>query len=380
MLGVFSRPALPAMVALALLLHALLLLGLPWSRLVRPPAVPAAQRSAQAGIAMTLVVPTTPVPGPIPGPAPPRPVSLPAAPPAAPAAPAVRPSLPPSLPPLGTPSSAIEPVASTEPHPRSETAEPVPATHATHAAHAAPSAEGAPHLPRRWVAGLQPFHAQGQLTRAGREVPVALAWDASATAAGGGNTYRARVRSLDSAVGTPHIDWSSQGQWGPQGAIPERFLSTGRRGAAQAVNFQRDRQRIGFSGPTIERPWVEGAQDRLSLWMQMQAELAAVGPEAAVGGPWVFWVVGIQGDARAWSFAPQWVSPKGGPSGGAIGGAEPAGARPLLRMVHHAAARYDLEMELDWAWTPEPRLVAARWWHRGVAEARWELTLFAEAP
>jgi hypothetical protein len=153
--------------------------------------------------------------------------------------------------------------------------------------------------------------------------------------------------------------------------MPVRFVSTSSKGAAQAVNFQADRRRIGFSGPTFELPWVDGAQDRLSLWMQMQAELSAHGLDAARRSPWVFWVVGVRGDARAWVFTPQLLPVEYGPSEGIPGRA----SSPVLRLAHRGEARFDLEMELDWTWSPEPRLTAARWWHRGAAELPWELSL-----
>ena len=66
---------------------------------------------------------------------------------------------------------------------------------------------------------------------------------------------------------------TSEGDITPQGLAPRRFADKAR--SEQATHFQRDSQRITFSANTPDAALQPGAQDRLSLFVQLGALLAA---------------------------------------------------------------------------------------------------------
>ena len=71
---------------------------------------------------------------------------------------------------------------------------------------------------------------------------------------------------------------TSEGDIGPHGLAPVRFLDQRARRSAQAANFRRDDGRITFSGAGVEWPLLAGSQDRLS-WMIQLAGIAAAEPD-----------------------------------------------------------------------------------------------------
>ena len=102
--------------------------------------------------------------------------------------------------------------------------------------------------------------------------------------------------------GLPVLSWASQGGFDADGLAPERFVDQRRLRDVRAANFQRDKGRITYSGPSIEHPLLRGAQDRLSWMLQLpavlQAEPAAYGPGARIS----MLVAGARGDADVWTF------------------------------------------------------------------------------
>ena len=95
---------------------------------------------------------------------------------------------------------------------------------------------------------------------------------------------------------------TSEGDSGPHGLAPVRFLDQRARRSAQAANFRRDDGRITFSGTGVEWPLLAGSQDRLS-WLIQLAGIAAAEPERLVdGGAITMVVVGARGDAGVWAF------------------------------------------------------------------------------
>ena len=94
----------------------------------------------------------------------------------------------------------------------------------------------------------------------------------------------------------------SQGRIDDAGLAPLRFTDQRARGGLRAANFQRDKNKITFSGPATEYALLPGSQDRLS-WMLQLAAVAAAEPRHMVsGGKVVFHVVGARGDADVWAF------------------------------------------------------------------------------
>ncbi|HEX6704326.1 MAG TPA: DUF3108 domain-containing protein [Albitalea sp.] len=99
------------------------------------------------------------------------------------------------------------------------------------------------------------------------------------------------------------------------GLAPLRYTDWRARRATQAANFQRDKGKITWSGPTTEAPLPAGAQDRLSWMLQIGAVLNAEPQHAVPGGRIVFFVSGAQGDADTWTFRYAGTEDVPGPSG-----------------------------------------------------------------
>lgn len=92
---------------------------------------------------------------------------------------------------------------------------------------------------------------------------------------------------------------TSTGRIGPAGLMPERFADKSR--SEKAAHFDADNLRIRFSNNAPDAPLQPGAQDRLSLFMQLAALLRAR-PEAYAAGQMVDMQVAGTGDAPIWHF------------------------------------------------------------------------------
>ncbi|HYN62507.1 MAG TPA: DUF3108 domain-containing protein [Rubrivivax sp.] len=106
-------------------------------------------------------------------------------------------------------------------------------------------------------------------------------------------------------MGMPVLGSVSRGTIDADGVAPLRLAERRRSRELRAANFQRDSQRITFSGPQTEYPLRPGAQDRLSWMIQLpaivEADAALTQPDARV----TLFVVGTRGDAEAWHFEVQ---------------------------------------------------------------------------
>lgn len=94
----------------------------------------------------------------------------------------------------------------------------------------------------------------------------------------------------------------SRGRIDEAGLAPQRFTDQRLRGGVQAANFQRDKGKVTFSGPSTEYPLLPGTQDRLSWMLQLAAIAAAEPARLAAGGKVILYVVGARGDADVWVF------------------------------------------------------------------------------
>jgi len=103
----------------------------------------------------------------------------------------------------------------------------------------------------------------------------------------------------------PQAAWVSQGVLDGAGVAPERYTEIRRGRELRAVNFQREAGHISFSGPSLEFPLVDGAQDRLSWMIQLGAVLAANPALAEPGAQISVFVAGTRGDAETWLFTVQ---------------------------------------------------------------------------
>jgi len=89
-----------------------------------------------------------------------------------------------------------------------------------------------------------------------------------------GSQYEARLEVSAFLLGS-RVQTSS-GQLTPAGLAPTRFSDKSR--AEQAAHFERAKGRISFSGNTPDVALLPGAQDRLSVVLQLAALLAATRP------------------------------------------------------------------------------------------------------
>jgi hypothetical protein len=115
-----------------------------------------------------------------------------------------------------------------------------------------------------------------------------------------GQRYEARLEGR--VVGINVLSQASQGSFDAAGIAPLRYTDRRPRRGTSAANFQRDKGKISYSGPSTEFPLVPGAQDRVSWMIQLAAVLNAKPQRAAPGGTVVFFVSGARGDADVWTF------------------------------------------------------------------------------
>lgn len=283
-----DHKALIPVTAAVLAAHALLLLGLP-ARHRPAPAPP------QPVVMQTRTVQLEPAPAPAPPPvarpAPPRPqpAARPrAAPPAQPAPPAQQTPPPPSMPRFG-------PSTQPEPDPAPIPAAPAPAVSDMQAPapeHAEPESEPeASAQPASETArGLQVTPAGGSALPPGAPLPVALPepatlqFDAKGQVKGlqysagaelqwqhDGHHYRARQSIRMFLLG--ERAQTSEGLLTPEGLQPQRFTDQGRK--TQTATFDLAEGKARFGDGTPEADIAGGMQDRLSVFLQLAALMAA---------------------------------------------------------------------------------------------------------
>lgn len=109
--------------------------------------------------------------------------------------------------------------------------------------------------------------------------------------------YEARMEMRVMLLGSR--SQTSTGQIGAGGLVPERFADKSR--SEKAAHFDAAEQRIRFSSNAPEVPLQPGAQDRLSLLLQL-ASLLQARPQAYTTGQTVDMQVAGTGDAPIWRF------------------------------------------------------------------------------
>lgn len=113
-----------------------------------------------------------------------------------------------------------------------------------------------------------------------------------------GSRYSARMEVSAFLLGS-RIQ-TSEGLLGAGGLMPERFGDKGR-SAEKAAHFDPAGQRIRFSSNAPDAPWQPGAQDRLSVFLQLGAMLQAR-PGAYPPGTTIDLQVASTGGAEIWRF------------------------------------------------------------------------------
>ena len=126
---------------------------------------------------------------------------------------------------------------------------------------------------------------------------------------------------------------TSQGQIMAGGLAPNRFTDKVR--SEVAAHFERDKGRITFSANTPEAPLLPGAQDRLSVFLQLGALLAAE-PSRYPGGSTITLPVAGPRAADTWTLT--------------VGSEEPldlpGGVLSAVRLVRNPQKDYDQKLEL----------------------------------
>lgn len=118
-----------------------------------------------------------------------------------------------------------------------------------------------------------------------------LAWNTS------GSQYDARMTVSALFLGSRSM--ASTGQVGAEGLAPTRFSDKSR--TEVAAHFEPEKGQITFSANTPSAPWAKGAQDRVSVFMQLGGMLAGNPAAFPVGSTISLYTVGPR-EAETWTF------------------------------------------------------------------------------
>lgn len=146
-----------------------------------------------------------------------------------------------------------------------------------------------------------------------------------------GSQYEAQLEY--SAPLLPSRTQRSTGRITAQGLAPQRFSDRTR--SEQATHFQRDTGTLVFSSNAPPQPLLPGAQDRLSVFLQLAAMLAAEPARFPAGTAIAVQTVGTR-DAQPWLFT--------------VEGDEtldlPGGRVDTRKLVRQPRGEYDILVEL----------------------------------
>jgi hypothetical protein len=146
-----------------------------------------------------------------------------------------------------------------------------------------------------------------------------------------GSEYEARLAYSTASAATRALQ--SSGRITAEGLAPQRFSERGR--GEQAAHFQRDSGTLLFSNNAPPQPLLPGAQDRLSVLLQLAAMLAAAPAKFPAGSAIAVQTVGTR-DAQPWLFT--------------VEGDEaldlPGGRVATLKLVRLPRGDYDIRVEL----------------------------------
>ncbi|MDR7333157.1 hypothetical protein [Roseateles asaccharophilus] len=187
---------------------------------------------------------------------------------------------------------AAAPVALPEPAPQ---ALPQPVARAT--ATAAPAVETVPQTVEA-TPSAPPLRLAGptawtyRLRQNGQDGEAVLEWQPQAD---GRYSLRLSKRIGERALPAQQ----SVGLLNSGGLAPERYATQLGGRDRQAVNFDAEGRRVSFSASPARLELPDGAQDRLSWWLQLAALVQAA---PTPGGRWRVWVAGPRGELREWVF------------------------------------------------------------------------------
>ena len=112
-----------------------------------------------------------------------------------------------------------------------------------------------------------------------------------------GDTYDAVMKVSAFLVGSRSM--TSVGKITSNGLAPKRFADKFR--SELAAHFEADKGKIVFSANTPDAPWIAGAQDRVSVFMQLAGMLAANPAGYPTGSDMTFLTIGPR-EADTWTF------------------------------------------------------------------------------
>jgi hypothetical protein len=112
-----------------------------------------------------------------------------------------------------------------------------------------------------------------------------------------GSSYDARMTVSALFLGARSL--SSRGQIGDQGLAPQRFSDKAR--GEVAAHFEPEKNQITFSANTPSVPWIQGAQDRVSVFLQLGGMLKGNPAGFPPGSSISMYTVGPR-DADTWTF------------------------------------------------------------------------------
>jgi hypothetical protein len=146
-----------------------------------------------------------------------------------------------------------------------------------------------------------------------------------------GNEYEAKLELLGGLF--PKRTQESTGRITAEGLAPQRFSDKAR--SEEAAHFQRDEGKVSFSSNRPDAPLMPGAQDRLSVMLQLGAMIAG-NPKNFEPGATISLQTASTRDAEVWHFT--------------IAGEEalqlPGGEIKALKLIRNPRKEFDQKIEL----------------------------------
>nr|WP_315466266.1 DUF3108 domain-containing protein [uncultured Rhodoferax sp.] len=136
--------------------------------------------------------------------------------------------------------------------------------------------------------------------------------------------------------------WSSQGALTERGLEPEKFTSKRLGQSDVSARFQRNAGQISFSEGTPDAPLQAGAQDQLSVFMQLASLLAGSSAQGAAGKTISLQAIGDR-------YAEQWSFKAGNPEIVKLA----SGPVSAIKFVHEPSAERKQRLELWYAPTAQ---------------------------
>jgi len=194
---------------------------------------------------------------------------------------------------------------------------------------AAPAADDDPPPPVYATRVPPPFRLTYALRRG------ALSGQAELTLQRAGSGYELELKGT--ALGLEVLGLRSQGNVGPHGLMPERFVDRRRGRDRLAANFDHGAGRITYSGSAASQPLRLGAQDRLSWMVQLAAILEAAPARHGAGSRIAVSVSGARADVDTWTFIVQDRQRLSLPGGAVV---------EALRLTREPRRPYDTQVEV----------------------------------